>query len=198
MMSYLAIVGFSFWQVMWRKIFYLWVFCLFFPVVTEAKMLSFPNEVRIGESVLTLRGQGVLRVGFAFRVYQAAFYVGEGHGTEEALEDVPMRLDVNYYRSIPREQLISVADDILREITRPEELAAIQARLDQINRWYRSVGPGDFYSLVYLPDRGLELLLNDTSLGIVEGHDFARLYLAIWLSEHSQSRGIHSRLLGRG
>jgi hypothetical protein len=189
---------YSFFKNMWRIVSCLWVLSVFSPLLAEAKMLSFPDEVRAGESVLSLRGQGVLRVGFAFRVYQAAFYLGEEHATEEVLADVPMRLDVNYYRSISREQLISVADDILREIAAPEELAPIQARLDQINGWYRSVGPGDVYSLVYLPGRGLELLFNETPLGVIEGHDFARLYLAIWLSEHSQSRGINRRLLGGG
>jgi hypothetical protein len=172
------------------------VFSLMLPVTAQAATFEFPREIRAGDTALTLRGQGTLRVGLAFRIYHAAFYLGADHDLSKALEDVPMRLDVKYFRSVSRDQLISVGDKILREIATPGELAAIQGRVDQINQWYESVDRGDVYSLVYLPDQGLKLLRNGDWRGTIEGHDFARLYLRIWLGEHSQSRGLNRKLLG--
>ncbi len=169
---------------------------LFLPGRVAADMVSFPPEKTIEGQVLTLRGEAVLRVGMVFRVYRAAFYLGKGIETERVLEDVPMRLDVNYFRSISREQLISVADEILDKIATEEELRGMRERLETLNGWYRSVERGDLYSLTYLPERGLELAKNGEALGVIEGHDFARVYLSIWLGDHGHARGLNRKLLG--
>ena len=169
---------------------------LFLPGRLAADMVSFPKERTVNGQTFTLRGEAVLRVGMVFRVYRAAFYMGRDIATERVLEDVPMRLEVNYYRSISRDQLIMVADEILNKIATREELESIRERLETLNGWYQSVERGDLYTLTYLPDIGLELAFNGEVLGVVEGHDFARVYLAIWLGDHPYSRGLNRKLLG--
>jgi hypothetical protein len=158
---------------------------------------SFPAVVEAHGARMTLRGEALLRVGYVFRVYWAALHVGEGVPTEAVLNDVPKRLEIVYLRNISAADLIKAGDGMLRRHLKPAELAAIQSRVDDINRLYRNVRAGDRYTLTYVPGVGSELAFNDEPLGVIPGADFAGAYFGIWLDPRTDYKDFHAALLGR-
>lgn len=165
--------------------------------VAAAPKPNFPPVIEAHGARLTLRGEALLRVGYIFRVYWAALHVGEGVPTEAVLEDVPKRLEIVYLRNIFAADLIKAGDDMLRRHLSPEQLAAIQSRVDDINRLYRDVRAGDRYTLTYVPGFGSELAFNGTPLGVIPGADFAGPYFGIWLDPRTDYKDFHASLLGR-
>ena len=79
----------------------------------------------------------------------------------------------------------------------PEKAAKLRPQIDKLNALYKDVKPGDRYALTYLPGVGTELALNGTSLGIVEGADFAAAVFAIWLGPNAIDQSLRTQLLGR-
>lgn len=142
---------------------------------------TFPPTIELGDTTLTLRGVSLLRVGYIFKVYEAALYVAEGEPTDRALDAVPKALEIRYLRSIAADDLVKAGDDALRTYARPGDPAALVERLAEINTWYVDVRKGDRYTLSFLPGAGSTLALNGAPLGTIPGDDFARDYFAIWL-----------------
>jgi hypothetical protein len=56
------------------------------------------------------------------------------------------------------------------------------------------VKPGDRYALTYVPGVGTELALNGTTLGTVEGADFAAAVFAIWLGPQAIDESLKTQL----
>ena len=144
---------------------------------------------------LTLRGQGVLKVGYVFTVYNARLYMEETAPTPAVLQDVAKRLEIHYLRDIRAADLVSVGNQTLIRQESPERLASLQERLDRINSWYVDVQAGDQYTLTYVPGVGCELALNGKKLGTIEGADFAQAYFGIWLHPRTKYPAFRTALL---
>ena len=156
-----------------------------------------PAQYTASDTVMTLRGQGLLRIGYVFKVYEAGLYVGGGIPTEAVLDDVPKRLEIHYLRDIAAADLVAAGNETLQQQVAPGQLVALRERLDRINRWYVDVKAGDRYALTYIPGRGSELALNGRPLGVIEGHDFASAYFGIWLDPRTRYRDFRDTLMGQ-
>ncbi len=55
---------------------------------------------------------------------------------------------------------------------------------------------GDVIRLDYLPGRGTTVTINNESRGSIEGEDFMRAWLRIWLGAHPADSGLKKGLLG--
>lgn len=143
--------------------------------------VTFAESFRAGDTVLILHNAALLRYRKVIKAYVAAIYLPEGVRPENALDDVPKRLEISYLVSINGPDFGKGAEPVLRRNQTPEELARLRGRVDRLNALYRDVKPGDRYALTYLPGRGTELTLNGVPLTVIEGADFARAYFGIWL-----------------
>ncbi len=104
-------------------------------------------------------------------------------------------LNHHYQHKIEREDinktiLKSLSDNPIVSII------AIRAPLDQMISYHQDVEPGDRYELTYEPGRGMRVLFNGAEKGVVEGDDFARAYLGMWLSDHPLSKSLREKLIG--
>jgi hypothetical protein len=150
-----------------------------------------------GEPPLELRGAAVLRFMALLRVYAAALWVGEGVDSSRVLEDVPKRLEIEYFRAFSAEQFAESTRVKIGENVSPEDYARIEPRIEELNELYRSVQPGDRYAITYLPGRGVELAFNGAPLGWIEGADFGAAMFSIWLGERPLDASLKRRLLAR-
>lgn len=166
---------------------------LWMPLPSHA---SRPPEFTTQGARMTLRGEAVLKVGYLFKVYEAGLYVGEAHAASAALDDVAKRLDITYLRDIRAADIVEIGNETLARQVPAEQRAALQERLDTINRWYVDVKAGDRYTLTYVPGHGSELALNGNRLGVIEGADFAAAYFGIWLDPRTKYRDFRNALLG--
>lgn len=157
--------------------------------------VRFADRVTVQDASLRLYGVGLLRYRIVIKAYVGALYLGESVRGAQVLSDVPKRLELEYFWSIPAEDFGRAAWAILRDNFPPDELKPLEERIERINRWYVDVNPGDRYSLTYVPGWGTELAHNGQPLGRIEGDDFARIYYAIWLGERPANKSFRDQLI---
>jgi hypothetical protein len=173
------------------------VVCLAAPSVRAAQIegVEFADRYEWSGVQLRLNGVGLLRYRIFLKGYVAALYLGEEVGAERALADVPRRLEIEYFWSIPAGVFAKATRDGISRNVDPATVARIGDQIDQLNRLYEDVAPGDRYALTYVPGVGTELALNGESLGVVEGVDFSAALFAIWLGEQPLDEPLRDRLL---
>ena len=175
---------------------FLFVFCAVAGASkAPAATATFAPRLEAGGVPLVLWSQGTLRARVFFTVYAAALYLGEGVAPGRWAEDVPKRLEIHYFYSIPPSVMIEEGQKALERQVPAARLPPLGPRLDRINAAYVEVRPGDRYALTYLPARGTELSLNGRPVVTIEGADFAAAYFGIWLGHSPASRPLRDALL---
>jgi hypothetical protein len=157
--------------------------------------VHFADQYQQGDVTLALHCVGLLRYKVLFKGYVAGLYLGAGVLPQEALGDVPKRLELSYFWGIKGADFGKAGDAILAQNLDPDTVARLRPRLDQINALYEDVQPGDRYALTYVPGLGTELALNGRSKGIIPGTDFAAAYFRIWLGDQPIDTALREHLL---
>ena len=170
------------------------LFLCLLPVM--AGSAGFPEKFQAGGISLPLRGQGILTYALFFDVYRAGLYMPAKTPSDQVLQDVAKRLEIQYRYDISARDIVSAAQEILARNWSSEILAAEKDKLELINRTYVDVGPGDSYALTYLPDRGTELSLNGKEQVVIPGAQFGALMFSIWLGKEPLDAGLKDALLG--
>jgi hypothetical protein len=158
--------------------------------------VTFSREARAGETVIPLRGYGLLRYMVFIKAYVAAFYLPEGVRSEDALSDVPKHLEIEYFHAIPAQDFAKATSASIARNTSLTAFQRLQPKIDEFNALYRDIAPGDRYALTYLPGRGTTLSRNGEPLGTVGGQDFAAALFGIWLGPNPLDGDLKSLLLG--
>ena len=157
----------------------------------------FDDTYTIDNTQLRIAGVGLLRYMVFVKAYVAAFYLEEGTDPEEALSDIPKRLEIEYFHLIKAEDFVFSGEKLIAENVEPETIVRLRVRIDRMNALYEHVRPGDRYSLMYIPGKGTQLALNGQPKGIIEGADFASAIFSIWLGPRPLSRSLKATLLGK-
>lgn len=169
---------------------------LVLPTLCRAADLApFPKIVGAGTNVLQFVGAGDLSRWF-IRGCDIAFYAPKGTAARDVLSNIPICLEFYYYRTIKAEQFATAAWDTLNRAFPKETLDRNRSAIDRMHGIYSDVEKGDRYRLVYEPGKGTTLYLNNKSLGVVEGGEFAKVYFSIWLGEKSLDDKLRAKLLG--
>jgi hypothetical protein len=161
----------------------------------EIEGVHFADQYRRDDVTLPLRCVGLLRYKVLFKGYVAGLYLGDGVAADQALADVPKRLELSYFWSIKGADFGEAGDAILARNLDPEALQRLRPRLEQINALYESVKPSDRYALTYVPGIGTELSLNGRRKGVIPGADFAAAYFRIWLGDDAIDLALRDQLL---
>jgi hypothetical protein len=145
--------------------------------------VSFPQEYRTAGQRLALNGVGLLRWKSVLKAYVAALYLGSGAGPAQVFDDVPKRLEIQYFHDIEAADFAKATLERIRMNVSAEEFETLRKRIDALNAFYLDVKAGDRYALTYVPGIGTELALNGRALGSVPGADLAGALFAIWLGK---------------
>ncbi len=157
--------------------------------------VSFQRTLSAGNTPLQLSNAALLRYRIVFKAYVAGLYLAPGISPERALEEVPRRLEIEYFWAIKGDDFREVTFQGIERNVEPAAYEALIPRIERFNAFYRDVEPGDRYAITYLPGRGTELSLNGEPLGSVEGADFSAALFGIWLGEDPLDRKLKDRLL---
>lgn len=159
--------------------------------------VDFADDFEWNGTSLRLNGAGVLRYRFIIKGYVAALYLGDGVDPGESLDDVPRRLEIEYFWSIPADAFArATIEQIGLNVDRPT-LERLRSSIDEINEMYTDVRPGDRYSLTYVPGVGTELALNGDPRGLVEGSEFSSALFSIWIGRRPVDEPLRKQLLTR-
>jgi hypothetical protein len=163
--------------------------------VTELEGVKFPRWQSWRGVDLQLQGVGLLRYRIVFKGYVAGLYLGSDVDTDAALDDVPRRLEIEYFWDIPANLFTRATVEGIARNADPETVERLRGSIAQLNALYQDVAAGDRYSITYVPGEGTELALNGRPLGVVEGAEFSSALFAIWLGDQPLDATLRERLL---
>jgi hypothetical protein len=158
--------------------------------------VSFPSR-QSGRGVeLEFQGAALLRYRVVFKGYVAALYLGREVRAEQALADVPRRIEIEFW-AIPADAFARSTSEWIARNAGAATLVRLREPLAKLNARYADVERGDRYALTYVPGVGTELALNGDPLGVVEGAEFLSALFAIWLGEDPLDENLRESLQAR-
>jgi len=160
------------------------------------------EQIRPPDVDLVLNGAGIRNYLF-FDIYRVALYLPQRQSdVRQVLNDeLPRRVQITLLRDISAERDVDFLMAGLEDNNSAEELAAIQAPVEQFLNIIRRMGKvpkGHVVLLDYQPAVGTRVWLNRRLLGVVPGVAFNRSLLKIWLGENPIEKNLKRALLGEG
>jgi len=159
-----------------------------------------PDTVTIPDSgaTLLLNGAGI-REKFFVDIYVGALYLEKKMRDPAAIlaDNGPAGILMHFtYSEVSREKIIEGWEDGLADNLSAERMHSIKPRLEEFNALFRTVVKGDVIHIDYVPDSGTQVRINDELRGTVEGNDFFRDLLRIWLGTEPASKSLKHDMLG--
>jgi hypothetical protein len=161
----------------------------------EVAGVTLPDTVDVAGRTLRLNGAG-LRTRFFFKVYVIGLYLPRPARTpREAVDgDGPKRIELHLLRALDgREIADAVSDGFARNAG--AALPALRERLTRLEGMFPSVQPGDTIELT-LADGRTTVVAQGTPRGTIDGTDFGRALLAVWLGPNPVDPELKTELLG--
>ncbi len=135
-------------------------------------------------TTLKLNGMG-LREKAWFDIYVGSLYLATpSHDAAEVIaQPGPFRVQMDIlYAAIAGEKLVAAWQEGFEKNQSADSLAELDARIKQFNALFsESALKGDRIQIDYLPSKGTRVIKNNKLLGTIEGEDFKKAVLAIWL-----------------
>ena len=157
--------------------------------------ISFPRHLQVNGSDLTLNGLGVRKATFLkVNVYVAAYYVGTpGHDPKPLIEaDGPQQLTLQFVRNVGVDDLRKAFVEGFERV----QVAGLGERVARLNGWMTDMKTGQRLTFVRLPNSGVQITVNGVQKGVIEGADFARALISIWLGPTPPNPELKAGLLG--
>ena len=177
------------------------VAALAFPTAALARScggVDFPNSITVSGERLSLNGLG-LREATVFNVdvYVAGLYVATRARTADAVLDFthPIVLDMRFVRDVDQSTMNEAFEQGFSR-NASGNLAALQARINQLKQWVPNLTSGMNLVFTWLPGQGLQMKVDGRVLGVLPGEDFAAVFFRIWLGPRPPNRGLRTGLLG--
>lgn len=138
---------------------------------------------------LELRVAGLIRVGTAW------LYLDRCEDARRILDPVPKQFSLELARSFRGEDLIDSARSTLKQNLALDTVDDLPDPLRCLADAYVDADRGDRYDVVYQPQRGLSLYLNDELVRSCDDAEGAEKYFMIWFGEEPFHRRMRDRLL---
>jgi hypothetical protein len=158
----------------------------------------FPEETYIQTGPLMLNGLGLReRALFRIGVYVAALYVAQKSTDAHTIltSHTPKQLVLRFLRTVEGADLKQAWEEGFADNAKAQ-LPVLKERIEQLNGWMVTLKRGQELTFTYKPGVGLEVDVNGTVQGTVEGEDFATAFFAIWLGARPLNRSLKAGLLG--
>jgi hypothetical protein len=157
---------------------------------------GFRPTFQVMNTTLELSGVGELMYMGFIKIYDGALYLPAETNNSQVLEDIPKRLEVRYVRSFKAKDFGPATTAGIKKNVDPETYAELKSKIAYHNGLYDDIASGDRVSLTYIPAVGTLLEINGTTMGTIEGADFARALFSMWLGEKPFDRSFKRALLG--
>ena len=158
----------------------------------------FPEETYVQTGPLMLNGLGLReRALFRIGVYVAALYVAQKSTDAHTIltSHTPKQLVLRFLRTVEGADLKQAWEEGFADNAKAQ-LPALKERIEQLNGWIVTLKRGQEMTFTYKPGVGIEVDVNGTVQGTVEGEDFATAFFAIWLGARPLNRSVKAGLLG--
>ena len=164
----------------------------------KCRDITFPERVQVNGNDLTLNGLGVRKATFLkINVYVAALYVAKPQRDPATLieSDTPQELVLHFVRNVDADELRKAFLEAFERI-HADQSPAMKERIAKLNGWMADMKTGQRLTFVRQPDAGLQVLVNGAQKGTIEGDDFSKAFVSIWLGATPPNPELKSGLLG--
>ena len=164
----------------------------------EWKGIDFPDQIQVDGANLVLNGLG-LRQATAFKVsvYVAGLYVADKSGDPQAIlqAPTPKRLVLHFLRNVGGSDLTQAWDEGF-EKNAADQIPALKERIEKIKSFTKDMKTGQRLTFTYKPGTGIVTDIDGEVMGTVEGDDFSKAFLSIWLGPNPPNQKLKDGLLG--
>ena len=169
-------------------------------VAIEIEGIEIPETDSPADSKITLVLNGAgLREKFFVDVYVGALYLQARTPDASAIlsDEGPASVHMHFlYSEISKKKITDGWIDGLDANLSTSEQQALQPRVDAFNNLFTVLKKGDVLRIDYSPARGTEVRINGEWRGAVEGNDFFRALLKIWIGSNPISKSLKQDMLG--
>ena len=163
----------------------------------ELEGVTLPDQITLADETLELNGMGV-RQKLWVEVYVAGLYL-EAPSSEPAEivgSDQTKRVVMHFLTDKAKKKKMDGAWQEGFEANSPDEVSALQARLDRFKSLFGDMKDGDVVTLTMIPGEGTRVEMNGTDTGTIEGEDFSAALLRVWLGNEPPSDDLKEGMLG--
>ena len=150
-------------------------------------------------TLLHLNGMG-LREKLWFDIYVGSLYLATPSHDPDAVigQQGPFRVRMDFlYHEISAEQMASAWQDDFQDNLSADALAKLNARIKRFESLFSGgVRKGDVFLVDYTPSQGTRVVKNGKLLGTIEGEDFKKALLAVWLGKEPADVDLKRGMLG--
>jgi hypothetical protein len=161
---------------------------------------QFPDNVTLSGTDTRLQLNGIgMRTKFVFDVYIGALYTERSAKTRDDVQAQtgPKRILMHFvYDEVSAEKLVAGWNDGFEENQTEEKLKALHESIEKFNAMFTTVHEGDVVLLDYIPGKGTVVNIKGVEKGVVEGEDFNKALLDIWLGEEPADDDLKEAMLG--
>jgi hypothetical protein len=162
------------------------------------KGVDFPEHIQLAGVDLTLNGLGLRKATFLrINVYVAALYVVRPSHDPSALLEThdPQEMILHFVRNVGAEDLRKAWREGFARVA-PTQLGALDSRIATLNAWMSDVKAGERLQFIRQPRAGVQVVVDGITKGTIDGDDFSRAFVAIWLGAQPPNAELKSGLLG--
>lgn len=150
------------------------------------------------ETPLKLNGAGI-RYKFIFKIYVGALYLTESQDNAASIlkDDKPNRIVMHFtYDEVPQKKLVNAWLEGFEDNNDKAVFDALKERLEKFNQMFSDVHENDVVLLDYLPAKGTRVTIKGEEKGVIEGADFNRALLSVWLGDDPVTEELKDAMLG--
>ena len=158
-----------------------------------------PDTLTVAGTSLTLNGSGVCKWGI-FTLYRGALYVERPARDARTLIDERQITSVRllFTRGLSQSQLERAWEGAFTANFSGEALAALRSRIDQLKDAMTSVERDDLMSFDLIPGEGTHLTIAGTQVLTIDGDDFQKAFITLYLGDHPPDRRLRRAMLAGG
>lgn len=158
---------------------------------------KFPSRVTVAEKTLRLNGSGLCEYGFlGIDLYYGALYVEKPSTSarELILSKQAKRIELRFVRKLTRAQLRQAWSASFK-VNAGKRLGVYSKRLGQLNSMMADIKVGQSIVFNYVPEQGLEVIFAGAKKGVIEGEDFARMFVTLYLGDNPPDANMKKAML---
>lgn len=186
-----------------KPLFFILALSALIPFASHARVIadiSIPETTSLSDqsTTLVLNGAGI-RTKFIFDIYIGSLYLEKPAKTPQAIYNLhgEKRISMHFlYDEVSKEKLVNGWNDGFKNNLNSNELSKFKQQINQFNKLFITVKKGGVIHLDFIPTTGTRVVINNKTMGLVEGDAFFIALLKIWLGDEPVNSNLKKAMLG--
>ncbi|HID83171.1 MAG TPA: hypothetical protein EYH06_00195 [Chromatiales bacterium] len=159
--------------------------------------VTLPDTVELNGTNLVLNGMGTRKATmFKVKVYVMGLYLTEKRDGAKAImqSESPKRIVMRFVRDVGAKKIRDGWQTGFEKNS--PDAAVLQGKIDQFNAAMDDMKKGDEIQLDFAAGQ-VDVVINGENKATIEGVDFQRALLSIWLGPHPPNKALKAGILGK-